>query len=204
MAYHIPFNQRNRRPPVVYIGFETPTQRRKFNWWGFNGFWMSIGAFFTAGLLSPISLLVSMKGLKQKHRKMAVAGTVLSLAGTGLFVALLFGSVSDKAHRKYVAKLRLHNARVHKQVVETTALLDKVAGGLIGYREDHNGELPNWVDGNVLSIQYTDSWGKELRFDAEGDYAILRSAGPDGEFDNDDDVQCKVMGKTDNDATMSF
>lgn len=198
MAYHIPFNQRHRKPPVVYIGFEAPRPpRRKFNWWGFNGLWMSLAAFLSAGLFSPIALLVSMRGLKQKPRRMAVAGTVLSLAGTALFAGIVFTVVSSQAHRKHIAQMHLQNALVQQQVVETEQLIDTALVELVEFREGHGGQLPNWVDGNMLLLKHLDSWGESLRFDAEEEFAIIRSAGPDRQFDTDDDLTEKVLGKTD-------
>ncbi len=92
MAFHIPFEhrQRNRQQyGPIYIGFDVPARRprRQFNWWGFHGLWLSLASFLTAGLLSPIPLLISLIGLRKgPGRKMAAAGTIFSVLGTGLFV----------------------------------------------------------------------------------------------------------------------
>ena len=46
MPFHIPFEHR-RRPQPVYIGFDVPQRpKRKFNWWGFWGLFMSLGKLF--------------------------------------------------------------------------------------------------------------------------------------------------------------
>jgi len=205
MAFHIPFNQRNRRPPVVYIGFgRADRPRRKFNWWGFNGLWMSMGAFFTVGALSPVALMVSMRGLRQKPRKMAVAGTVLSLVGTAMFAALMIGVVSDKANRRHLAKLRLQD-RIHQtQIVESEALIGEAVSELVEYREGHDGELPSWIDGNMLLLKHVDPWGNSLRFDAEEGHVVIRSAGPDKVYDTGDDVTVEVIGETDREVLIGL
>ena len=66
MAFHVPFNQRksNQRRGPVYIGFDPP--RRKFNWWGLHGLWMSLASLLTLGFTSPVPLLISLNGLRKK------------------------------------------------------------------------------------------------------------------------------------------
>ncbi len=94
MAYHVPFSQRpsgmsQRRPPI-YIGFDEPRNfpRPKFNWWGFNGLFLCLVSF---GLLSPITLLISLVGLRRRPRKLAVAGTFFSLVGVGIMATIALG-----------------------------------------------------------------------------------------------------------------
>jgi hypothetical protein len=47
----------------------------------------------------------------------------------------------------------------------------------------------------MVAIKHKDGWGESLRFDVEREGALLRSAGPDREFDTGDDLMLKVEGK---------
>ena len=199
MAFHIPFNQRNRnqqRSPV-YIGFER--RRRKFNWWGFHGLWMSMFSLLTLGFTSPVPLLVSLNGLRKKKgpRKAAVAGTFLSLLGVGLagtIVAVTFAAHQADHQRRIDSK----NARiVAKQKSETKRLIAIATKELETYRDSHARKLPSIIDSNMLVIKHIDSWGESLRFDGHGDHAIIRSAGPDNQFESNDDVTAELKGTTD-------
>ena len=203
MAYHIPFNQRNRRPPVVYIGFDrNRPPRRKFNWWGFNGLLLSLAAFFTAGALSPIALLVNMVGLRRKPRKMAVAGTLFSLAGCGLMVALVVGGISHQAQLEKLAKARIYQQQYQQNAAECDALIEQAFEEFDEYRIANDGQLPKWVEGNMLMIKYVDPWGKQLSFDAKKGFALIRSAGPDGEYDTGDDLTKRIDGETDQEVYL--
>lgn len=194
MAFHIPFEHRRCGQPV-YIGFNTPPRRPRFNWWAFFGFPFSILSLFTVGILSPIALVMNLIALRKGPRRLATAGTVISLVGVGLLttVALVASSAGVRAHRQRQAAE--WNREVQKQTVRTEGMLDQVAGEFEDWRNKNSGELPGWVDANMVALGYQDPWGQGLRFDAEGDHAILRSAGPDSQFDTGDDVTRRIEGK---------
>ena len=104
MAFHVPFSQRpSGRQHVyqgpIYIGFDEPrlVNRKKFNWWGFNGLFLF---FLSLGLLSPITLLISLVGLRRRPRKMAVAGTLFSLIGVGVMAAVITAGVTEMQQRE--------------------------------------------------------------------------------------------------------
>lgn len=202
MAFHIPFEHRNRNRHhigPIYIGFDPPAPpRKKFNWWGFHGLWMSLASFISLGFLSPIPLLISWVGLKREGKKMAMAGTVFSLLGIGLASAVVVGGIASENHREYLSQLR-HNQRVTaKKVNETEKLLVTASEELEQYSDSHDGKLPSWIDCNMLMIKYEDPWGKSLRFDADAeDWGTLRSAGADSKFDTKDDVSVRIDGETD-------
>ena len=196
MAFHVPFNQRRSSRGPVYIGFDPP--RRKFNWWGFNGLWLSMMSLLTLGFTSPVSLLISLNGLRKKKgpRKAAVAGTLISLLGiamAGTVVAVTIAAHQQDHQRRIVSK----NARiVAEQKSETKRLMAIATDELETYRDRHNGQLPSIIDSNMLVIKHIDPWGESLRFDGHGDHAIIRSAGPDKKFESNDDVTVKLKGKT--------
>ena len=204
MAFHIPFNQRNRRPPVVYIGFETPRRRRNFNWWAFHGFWMtaaSIAATFATQspiplFGCPLALLVSLRGLKKRPRRLATVSTLMGVAGTAVLGIGLFGLVSEKAAQKHLRALQINRAREHQMIESSKKTIESAVHELNQFKED-NGTLPGWVDGNMLMLKHKDSWGNSIRFDAEESQSIVRSAGPDEEFDTQDDLTETVVGQSD-------
>ncbi len=63
-----------------------PWSRPANNSLGVAGLLVSIAGFFTCGLLSPIGLLLSLAGLLKAPRGAAIAGSVLGLFGSGVFV----------------------------------------------------------------------------------------------------------------------
>ena len=201
MAFHIPFNQRHSAPrqAPIYIGFDVPPPRprRKFNWWGFNGMWMSFVALMSAGFLSPIPLIISLVGLRRPGKKMAAVGALTSLAGVALAVSIVFGSIAAHNHHVQKRNAAKYNRLVQKQVEDTNSLLTMASAEIVQYRDSNEGEFPNDVDANMLVIKHVDPWGESLRFDAEKDFALIRSAGPDRDFDTRDDVTTKIEGKTD-------
>lgn len=200
MAFHVPFNQRvsARRPSgPIYIGFEVPQPpRKKFNWWGFNGMWMSFASLMTAGFLSPVALLVSFVGLRRPGKKMATVGTLVSLAGIGLASTLVLTTIAHHNHREHARQVRHYERTVKKQISETHSLLALAQAEIVEDRDSHNGELPNDIDANMIVIKHIDPWGESLRFDLEVDHGVIRSAGPDKQFDTKDDVKVSIEGKS--------
>jgi hypothetical protein len=181
--------------PPIYIGFDTPIRkRRKFNWWGFNGLFLFLISF---GVLSPLSLLISLIGLRQRPRKLAIAGTLLSLIGVSIMSLAIGLEVSDAVGRKKHAFHR-HQALINQGKVEQTKTLLALANGdFVDYRAENEGLLPDAIDGNVLVIKYNDPWEQSLRYEINGDTALLRSAGPDSEFDTVDDITLGLEGQVD-------
>lgn len=199
MAFHVPFNQRksNQRRGPVYIGFDPP--RRKFNWWGLHGLWMSLASLLTLGFTSPVPLLISLNGLRKKKgpRKAAIAGTCFSLLGVGIAGAITTVTIAEhRAHQRRQVERKMARA-IAKQKLETKQLISVAAKELENYRDSHKGQLPSIIDSNMLVIKHVDPWGESLRFDGHGDHAIIRSAGPDNQFESKDDVTVKLEGQTD-------
>ncbi len=196
MAYHVPFDQRHsaQHSGPVYIGFDVPapTPRPAFNWWGFHGMWMSFASLMSAGFLSPISLMVSLMGLRRPGKAMATLGALTSLVGIAIATVIVLAAMTA---RHQIVQHRIEKT-ISRQVAETKALLTAAASEIIEFRDDHAGELPDEIDANMLVIKHVDPFGESLRFDAEQGYGIVRSAGPDRKFDSADDVTKRVDGKT--------
>ncbi len=199
MAVHVPFSQRpsgrQHRQTPVYIGFEQPRHRRRanFNWWGFNSL---VLFFLSLGLLAPITLLMGLAGLRRKPRKMAVAGTLFSLIGVSLMAALVIGIAEHASQIKHRREFAERNRIVALEVDQGQQLLTLAAAEFEEYRDEHKGKLPADIDGNSLAIKHVDPWGELLRYEVEPDLAVLRSAGPDGDFYTDDDLIREIEGQT--------
>ncbi len=198
MAIHVPFSHRpsgqiHRQGPI-YIGFEQPRRnRRKINWWGVN----SVVLFFlSAGVLSPITLLMGLNGLRRRPRTAAVAGTALSLLGVLAMAGIVFLAVSHERYQKFQYEMARQNDIVAAEVNQTQAQLAFAAAEFEQYRDDHDGKLPIDMDGSSLAIKHVDPWGEELLYETDRDGATLRSAGPDREFFSSDDVTYDMDGET--------
>ena len=200
MAIHVPFSQRpsgrRHRQPPIYIGFEQPRRRKRgrFNWWGFNSI---LFFFLSLGLLAPFTLLMGLAGLRRRPRKMAVAGTLFSLIGVGLMATVMISVVDQANHVKRQRFAAEQNRIIAVQVVEGEQLLAFAATEFEQYRDDHEGRLPADIDGNSLAIKHVDPWGELLRYEVEPKLAVLRSAGPDGDFYTGDDLTYEIEGETD-------
>ncbi|MEM7783517.1 MAG: hypothetical protein AAF623_09215 [Planctomycetota bacterium] len=204
MPFHVPFNQRasarGNRPGPVYIGFDVPQARQsnqarnRFNWWGFNGMFLSFLSLLTLGFLSPITFLISLIGLRKPGRKMALTGTGVSMLGMALAATIIISAVTQKNQRIYAKRDRAARAAVKAQIIETEKMMVIAGDEFVEYQEQNDGYLPSDIDGNMLVIKYVDPWGESLRFEIEKDWGIIRSAGPDRQFDSKDDIQVKIEG----------
>jgi hypothetical protein len=201
MAFHIPFNQRasaRYQSTPIFIGFEVPRPpRKKFNWWGFNGMWISFLSLLSAGFLSPVPLLISLIGLRRPGKKMATVGAFVSMAGVALATTIVLTSLAAHSHHQEVKRAAHYNRVVKKQIAKTNTMLMAATDEILEYKESNDGDLPSDIEANMLVIKYIDPWGESLRFDAEVNHGVIRSAGPDRDFDTKDDVTVKVDGQTD-------
>lgn len=197
MAFHVPFSQRPSGTgihPPVYIGFNEPAARprKKFNWWGFNGLFLF---FITFGILSPVTLLISMMGLRRGPRKMALAGTLFSLIGVGVMSAIALAGFADHKELQQRRAERQYQRSIATQVQQTEKTMMHAVVDIEDARDDSEGILPPDIDGNLIVIEHTDAWETMLRYEPEDDHSIIRSAGPDGKFDTSDDLTSRVDGE---------
>lgn len=201
MRYHVPFAHRNRptrTPGPVYIGFDEPVsiQKRKqpFNWCGFTGLLMALVSPFTLFLIAPLALVLSLFGMRRAPRGMAFFGLILSLvATTGLSLGLFHVAQERQA------RLQRHQARIaafeHREEIEQTMVtLEEAQNELRQFRTEHDYQLPNLQDGMMMTVRYDDAWEQELRYGITSDGCIVRSTGPDKEFDTADDLTVNLDG----------
>lgn len=207
MAFHIPFEHRQTGTTgsPIYIGFDAPVNstsgyRRRagnWNWWAFFGFPLSLFSLvFTVGLLSPVALVLNLIGLRQRPRKLATAGTVISLIGTAIIASLAIGGVASEMQEQRLREHTTTQVRIEKETAQTKATMVDATAELASYAEDNDGYLPTDIDACILMLKHEDAWGESLRYDEKLNHGLIRSAGPDRIFDNDDDIIESVEGKT--------
>jgi hypothetical protein len=115
----------------------------------------------------------------------------MALAG-GLIAMGVSSHQRIQAHRQELVL----NARNQELGRVTGQTLQVAQAEFAQYREVNDGNLPQWIDANMVAIKHKDAWGESLRFDVEKEGALLRSAGPDREFDTSDDLTLRVEGKS--------
>ena len=158
-----------------------PPHSSPTNGLGIAGFILSlVGLILTCGLLSPLGLLLSLFALFKPPRGFAVAGVITGLVGSAMLA--FFG---------YAIVMRAlgigEAARAAAKTAQTMAVIDQ-AQAVIEQHRAESGELPEGIEGNKLVIGIQDAWQNSLRYDRmNGDY-LIRSAGPDGEFETADDL----------------
>jgi hypothetical protein len=161
-----------------------------FNGLGLAGFILSlVGLIATCGLLNPISLLLSLIALLWRPRGFAVAGTIISLVGTAFLVTVGFGIVAGFMGLKEIVSEASGRLQTETAILEAKANIEQ-------YHAE-NGTYPDGVEGNKLVLGKKDAWGTELRYDSQDKSYVIRSAGPDKQFDTTDDVTSEQPMQTD-------
>jgi hypothetical protein len=169
-------------PPHRYAAYRP----RPSNGLGVAGFTLSlVGLLATCGVLCPLGLLLSLFSLFRRPRGLAIAGTVIGLIGSIWVVGVLLLLTTARMTRAERAE--------HVRCVDVTQAAFAQGNQLIEIHRAEQGRLPDGVAGNKLLLELTDGWGGSIRYDLEdGDKTyLLRSAGPDGEFDTADDLTDK-------------
>lgn len=140
---------------------------------GTAGFIVSLaGLLCTAGVLSPIGLLLSFVALFKRPRGMAIAGFVLGLIGTAIMATFGFA---------FVWVLLFGN-----DVVKATNMLHGTLRTIEAEQRDVGAPLSD-ARLDALTAE-PDPFGNAIRWERSGDGIILRSAGPDGTFGTYDDL----------------
>mgnify|MGYP001814357486 CR=1 FL=1 len=178
MTFHVPFNQResrrNHREPV-YIGFEAPARpRTRFNWWGFNGMWMSFASLMTAGFFSIVPLVISYIGLRRPGKKMATVGTVVSLFGVVMAGTIVLAAVGNHRAESYRHEQAIYQKQLGNEIRQANKMIEQANVDLIEYRDANEGFLPGDIDGNVMVVGYVDPWGESLLFEPGNETCLIR------------------------------
>lgn len=155
---------------------------------GVFGFVVSILGLLTCGLLSIISLILTIIGLQKEPRGTAVAGFILSLLGIVL-LATSFGFIlSGFLSFKNLNMPNFQNQFGQPQQAEDTAVVMQMATLRIGQAWKDN-KLPDQSAGDALVSVKFDGWGNPLEYVTDGVTFSLISRGPDGTA-SPDDIRC--------------
>ncbi|MBC22459.1 MAG: hypothetical protein CMJ32_00885 [Phycisphaerae bacterium] len=147
---------------------------------GLIGLILSILGLLLGGVLSPISLILSVVGLFKPRNGTAIAGLIISIVGCLSLVAIvmimLLGIMMPSVAQ---ARKMAHNNK-------TISMCQQV---IMGYKAEHGGALPSDEEANenlltgISMQQFTD-----IRYEFLGpDRYELRFAGKDGQHGTSDD-----------------
>ena len=159
-------------PPAQAYPPQYAVAARRTNGWGIAGFVVSLVAYLTCGLLSPIAALLSFIGVLRAPRGLAIAGLILSLPPILVWGALL------TVGRPY--------AVTYFRVGLDGYAIQQYAGA-------HSGMVPR--DSTWQQVvaraggKSVDAWGQPLQYDVRSDTDFdIRSVGPDGVVNTYDDI----------------
>jgi competence protein ComGC len=140
-------------------------------------------------LFSIPGLILSMIGLRKEPRKAATAGAIIGGVGTiaFLFIAPLMLGIMLPAFATAVNAAKQAKTHVHILAVQN---------GSDAYHADHQKYPSSFNDlengSYILHDSTQDAWGKQMQFKGGGDTKpTITSAGEDGEFGTEDDVEQK-------------
>jgi hypothetical protein len=170
----------------------TPPEEQGANSLAVAGFTLSLlGLICACGLISPLGLLVSLLGLRNPGRPLAVSGVLIG--GFGTLIALVEVAVGGWVVYQYSVQRPFD--------VTGNVLWD--ARRDVADEIKRRGRMLTPEEGNELLLYDKDGWGTPLRYEplpgAERrlrmsgsvfdirNYFMLQSAGPDRVFDTPDD-----------------
>jgi len=116
---------------------------------GLVGFILSIVQFVTCGVLSPISLIVSLIGLRKEPRVFAIIGTVLSVIGVVIFALIGFTTVWALMFGQGIVQQAFGGAQAQQEIIahyqNTGSLPTDAQAAQIFANIDFGGVTPRYV-----------------------------------------------------------
>lgn len=167
----------------------------------FGFFTALIGLFIPTGIIALLGLLICLVALGRSPRGFAMMGLIVGLFGTVLWLLIDLAVILVGLVAVIGIGLGTSAAFIMTQpeVVEITS--DMVSTAIaVEHHHETTGEMPLSLDGLELSpVAMTDPWGTRYRYELRDPEQIndnnphelrfeLISAGPDTEFDTDDDI----------------
>ena len=149
----------------------------------------------TLFLIAPFALLLSLIGMRRAPRGMALSGLILSLMATTVLSLGIVGAVSEHNEYQATQHARIVAAKNHKEIKATLVVMKEAQQQLRDFRTENDLQLPNLEQGMDMTVQYEDAWGTNLCYGVIDDGCIIRSMGPDQEFNTADDLTLKLDGK---------
>jgi hypothetical protein len=135
------------------------------------------------------------RALGRGHRNAGYAGALilLLLIGVAVMLFLMFGGPGQPG----VAQKALETKEAGEQIadeIQVRSIMQLVAAEMMSPGRDRRDPLPSMDDLGESARAITDHWGNRFRLDYETDpsrrapTALITSAGPDGQFDTEDDI----------------
>ncbi len=149
-----------------------------WEWSGRLKMWGPLGF----GALCPLGLLISAVGVFRLPKQLATLGVVLGMLGS-----LAVSGLGAFAVAREMGLLENPEKAAQRQAAQTGDALDRAVTRLEA-RGRQSGALPNELEGNALIGDLIDGYGHKLMYVPGGGGFVVRSAGPDEEYGNEDDV----------------
>lgn len=184
-------------PPVVQAGQPIPSASmpgpQPGNQAAIVGFILSLLSLFGCLILAPVSLFVSLRGLKMENeRGLAIAGIVIgSIQSVVLLGAVAYFAVVAIAVGGLFAAMATitGDAMVEfDRMVSTETALDEAQRRIVQYGNDE-GEWPDQETGNAIVSELVDGWGNAIVFEEDQGGWLVASAGADGIPGTFDDIE---------------
>ena len=164
------------------------------NWLGVFGFLVAlVGIFIPTGVVSLIGVALCLGALGRAPRGLAVFGLILGILGAVgwlavMLIALLGGLIGiAAAGSAFVGGFIL----TQPETVEVTTDMVNIAMALEEYADEHDGPPAELAVLPLGNARLTDPWGTGYRviWTQDDDDRDIISAGPDRDFDTDDDIR---------------
>ena len=174
------------RSPPMSSASQVAVKNGPTNSLGVAGFVVSLtGLIATCGVLSPIGMLLSFFALFRKPRGFAFAGLVLGIVGS--FWILLIGLLGLVAAGG--AAVGIHAANQHMEYARD---YEAITASVEQYKSQAGFVPASLLElSNVNDDQLKDQWGNYYNYTvgADGQSFTLKSDGPDGAADTEDDFE---------------
>ncbi len=164
----------NSPPATASHAIEPPQE----NGFGLAGFIVSIAAIVLCGIPSMIGVVLSLIGLRKRPKGFAVAGLIIGIVG--LLELLLAGFLTYSAYQ--VGK----SASSFVQNLTVMIELQREAG-IVGGKWTELDRIPTQAEGDELLKGKRDLAGNPFVYETDGDSFSIRTAGPDGTLQTEDD-----------------
>jgi hypothetical protein len=156
-----------------------PLQPPKENGFGLAGFIVSIAGLLLCGIPSIFGVILSLIGLRKEPKGLAIAGLILGLLGIvelafAGFLAISFYRVAQDAGSFF------------QEIAIETQLNEHASA--IGDEWESNDLIPTQAEGDAMLLGKRDMIGNQIVYETDGTSFTLRSAGPDGTLETEDDV----------------
>ena len=146
---------------------------------GLIGFIVSIVGLFLCGIPSIIGVIISIVGLTKKPKGFAIAGLLIGLLGLIELVG-----VGIAGYRGY--QLAQNAGDILKEFGVKIELQQEAM--TIGNEWERTSRILTQSEGDELLKGKRDALGNQIIYETDGVSFSLRSAGPDGTLDTEDDI----------------